>query len=137
MSLRGLLGVVSLATIAACVAATPAASPTPEASPLAGTRWKGVVDSSTDPRAVPWLEFAPGRLSGFSGCNLLSGTWREEGGQIRLGALAATKRACVGPASELEARVLAAVSDRARVTREGAKLVFSGPAGERFEFVRQ
>ncbi len=134
MSLRGLLGVVSCAAIAACAAATPA---TPAASPLAGTRWKGVVDPSTDARIIPWLEFAPGRLSGFSGCNLLSGTWREEGGEIRLGALAATKRGCVGPASDLERRVLAAVSDRARVTREGAKLVFSGPAGERFEFVAQ
>ena len=131
MSLRGLLGFVSCAAIAAC-----AASP-PEASPLAGTRWKGVVDPSTDARVVPWLEFAPGRLSGFSGCNLLSGTWREEGGEIRLGALAATKRGCVGPAADLEARVLAAVSDRARVRREGAKLVFTGPAGERFEFVAQ
>lgn len=126
-----MLAVVACAVTAACAAAKP------EAPSLAGTRWKGVVDPSTATSMVPWLDFTTDRLSGFTGCNLLSGAWREEGGEVRLGALAATKRGCVGPASDLERRVLAAMSERARVSREGAKLVFTGPGGERFEFVPQ
>jgi len=129
MSLRTGLVAVACAVAAAC------ASAKPEASSLAGTRWKGVVEPSTAAGMIPWLDFTADRLSGFTGCNQLSGTWRDEGGEIRLGALAATKRGCLGPASDLERRVLAAMSERARVSREGAKLVFTGPGGERFEFV--
>ncbi len=120
----------------ALVAACAVAAPSPQAS-LAGTRWKAVVDAGADVRVIPWLDFASDRLSGFTGCNLLSGAWREEGGQIRLSALATTKRGCVGAGSDFEKRVLAAMSERARVSREGAKLIFTGPNGERFEFEPQ
>jgi len=113
---------------AAPVAAAPAS--------LAGTRWVGVVDASIDARITPWLEFMPeGRMSGFSGCNLLNGGWRNEGGQIRIGPLVMTKRGCMGPAGDLERRVLAALNDQGRASREGAKLVVVGPGGERFEFI--
>jgi heat shock protein HslJ len=102
---------------------------------LTGTRWTGVVDASVDSRATPWLEFlAEGRVSGFTGCNLLNGGWKSEGGQVRLGPLAMTKRGCMGPAGDIERRVLAALNERARVSREGARLVMVGPSGERFEF---
>jgi len=95
----------------------------------------GVIDASVDSRSTPWLEFlAEGRMSGFTGCNLLNGGWKSEGGQVRIGALAMTKRACLGPAGDIERRVLAALNDQARVNREGARLVMVGPSGERFEF---
>ncbi len=95
----------------------------------------GVVDAAVDSRVTPWLEFlAEGRVSGFTGCNLLNGGWKSEGGQVRIGPLAMTKRGCMGPADDLERRVLAAVNEQARVTREGGKLVMVGPSGERFEF---
>ena len=96
----------------------------------------GVIDPSLDKRSAPWLEFIrEGRLSGFTGCNLLSGGWRMEGGQIRIGPLATTKRGCLGPEGDIERRVLAALSEQSRVTRDGAKLVFLGSSGARFEFV--
>ena len=95
----------------------------------------GVVDSSTDRRAVPRLEFVSGgRITGFTGCNLLSGAWSSEGGEVRLGPIATTKRMCLGPEFEIEKRVLAVLGEKGRVTREGANLVLVGPGGERFEF---
>ena len=131
------------ASVTACAAppdpggAPPRAAAAPLAAPasMVGTRWVGVVDASIDPRMKPWLEFiAEGRLSGFTGCNLLNGAWRSDGGQIRMGPLAMTKRGCMGPADDLERRVVAALNEQSRVSREGAKLVFVSPAGDRFEF---
>jgi len=46
--------------------------------------WLGVIDASVDSRSTPWLEFlAEGRMTGFTGCNLLNGGWKSEGGQVR------------------------------------------------------
>ena len=86
----------------------------------------GVVDASIDKRFAPWLEFvAEGRVSGYTGCNLLNGAWKIDGGEVRVGPLVTTKRACAGPEQAIERRVLAALNQQARVTRE---------AGERVEF---
>jgi hypothetical protein len=46
-----------------------------------------------------------------------------------------TKRGCMGPADDIERRLIASVNEQARVTREGGKLVMVGPSGERFEFI--
>ena len=103
--------------------------------PLAGTRWMGVIDASIDKRFAPWLEFVDERrVSGYTGCNLLNGAWKIDGGEVRVGPLATTKRACAGPEQAIERRVLAALNEQARVTREADRLVFTTPAGERVEF---
>ena len=95
----------------------------------------GVVDASIDKRFAPWLEFvAEGRVSGYTGCNLLNGAWKIDGGEVRVGPLVTTKRACAGPEQAIERRVLAALNQQARVTREAGRLVFTTPAGERVEF---
>jgi heat shock protein HslJ len=133
--MRRLFLAVCATQLVACAvpAAAPAASP---AAPLAGTRWIGVTDPSLDPRAVPWVEFVrEGRLTGFTGCNMLSGSWSEQGGTARLAGVATTKRMCLGPANEVEKRVLAAMSAESRVAREGDMLVFTAPSGARFEFI--
>jgi heat shock protein HslJ len=115
--------------------AKPAATVATPAPSLAGTRWKGVIDSSVDSAATPWLEFAEGRVSGFSGCNMLNGAWKSEGGQVRFGPLAMTKRGCMGPAGDIEQRVMRVLNDQGRVARDGNKLVITNPNGDRFEFV--
>ena len=120
--------------VAACAAgpqSSGAAAPT-----LAGTRWVGVVDGPSDPRTLPRLEFvAEGRLTGFTGCNMLNGGWRMEGDELRVGPLMTTKRMCAGPEGEVERRFLAAVGDGARVEHRGERLVFARGGG-RFEFRR-
>lgn len=133
---RSLLGIwlVGLCACAAAPAGSVGAAKRPPA--LTGTRWIGVVDASIDPRAVPRLEFVgEGRLTGFTGCNLLSGSWTMDGDEARLGPVATTKRMCLGAEGEIEKRVLAVLIDRSRITREGGKLILLGPRGERFEFV--
>jgi heat shock protein HslJ len=103
---------------------------------MVGTRWKGVAAPSTDERHLPWLEFVvEGRLSGFTGCNILHGAWKNEGGAVRIGPLVTTKRACAGPEGDIERRVLLVLTGEARVTREADRLVFTAPDGTRLEFV--
>ena len=102
---------------------------------LAGSRWVGVVEGTTDGRTLPRMEFAEGgRMIGYTGCNTMSGTWRREGVAIRLGAIAATKRMCLGPGADVEKRLLEALGDGSRLTRDGSRLILTGPSGARFEF---
>jgi heat shock protein HslJ len=135
---------VLAAGLAACAASPDsgssganAAKAAPSAAPasLVGTRWKGV-DASVDERHLPWLEFVvEGRVSGYTGCNLLHGAWRNESGEVRFGPLVTTKRACAGPEGEVERRVLAALNGQSRVTREGDRLTISAPGAETLHFV--
>lgn len=128
------------ALVGAC-AATPPAPSAPPAKPaaaasLAGTRWIAAVEGVSDERQLPRIEFlGGGRINGYTGCNMFSGTWREEGGSVRFGAIAATKRMCLGPGHEVEKRVLAALGEGSRAVREGDRLVLDAPGGGRFEFV--
>jgi|KBSSwiStaDraftv2_1062776.scaffolds.fasta_scaffold481083_3 heat shock protein HslJ len=120
--------------IMALAAAACAVSAVPEPTPV-GKRWVASIDGLTDPKQLPRLEFAAdGRVSGYTGCNALSGKWRMEGGAVRLGALAVTKRGCLGPAGDAERRVLAAVNDKSRVSLENGRLILQGAGGERIEF---
>ena len=106
-------------------------------APLAGTRWVGVVEGNADPQALPRMELdAGGRMNGYTGCNMMSGTWKEEGGEARFGPIMATKRFCPGAGSESEKRLMAALAPGARGVREGDKLVLIAPSGARFEFTR-
>lgn len=54
-----------------------------------------------------YLAFAEGRVSGTAGCNRLTGPYTQERNQLRFGALAATRMACMGPRGEQESRVFA------------------------------
>ena len=111
----------------ASVAAAPQAS-------LVGTRWVGV-NGGSDARTTPRLEFIDdGRVTGYTGCNMLNGTWRMEGGEVRFGPIATTKRMCAGDEGEMEKRVLAVLVSGSRVSREGSRLVLTAPGGARFEF---
>ena len=111
----------------------PRAAASPPA-PLAGTRW------------VAWSRAIPirahcrsrahgrGRLTGFTGCNMMSGSWSEERGEARFGPILSTKRFCVGPEGDVEKRVLAAFATGTRGVREGSRLAIIAPGGARFEF---
>lgn len=120
--------------LGACAGAPPSSAANAPAS-LAGTRWVGVVGGGADPRTLPRLEFVrEGRLAGYTGCNMLSGEWKMEGDEVRVGPLVMTKRLCLGPEGEVEKRFLAALRDGGHGRREDGRLVFTGPRGARFEF---
>jgi heat shock protein HslJ len=134
-----MFGLVCAFGVAACGVVPPApGGPAPAAAPQAslhGTRWVGVVAGASDARALPRLEFvAAGRVTGYTGCNMLSGTWTAEGSGARMGPLITTKRMCLGPEGEVEKRFVQALAPGSRVAREGDKLVATGPDGARFEF---
>ena len=65
---------------------------------------------------------------------MMNGSWKLEGVNGRVGRIITTKRACVGPGAEVESRLMAALGENAKLTREGERLVATGPNGERFEF---
>ena len=128
-ALWGCLALVACATGPEGVA-SPGAAP---AQGLVGTRWVGLAAGEVDPRQLPRLEFVTAeRVTGYTGCNTLSGTWSVVGGEARLGPLVTTKRACIGPGAEIERRVVAALAGSMR--REGDRLVFVAPGGARYEF---
>lgn len=52
------------------------------------------------------IEFLPdGSLSGRGGCNRYTGRWARAGHEMRLGQIAATRMACMGPGMVIEARL--------------------------------
>lgn len=72
-----------------------------DASPLASTRWSLVELGGKPPEAglggqMPWLEFAAedARVTGFAGCNRMSGTYRVDGSNLSFDPLMLTRRAC-------------------------------------------
>jgi heat shock protein HslJ len=106
-------------------------------SQLAGTRWIGVAEGSANAASRPRLEFtANGRMAGFSGCNNMSSSFRESGGVVSFGQVAATKRFCGGLEGDIERRVLEAVTLGSAGEVKGGKLVVTGPAGARYDFER-
>ena len=128
------LAILCALGLAAC-ATPPGSGAAAAAAPLTGTRWVGVVEGNADARTLPRLEFAAGgRFAGYTGCNMMSGSWTEEGGEARFGPVMATKRFCAGPEGEVEKRVMAALAPGARGVREGDRLVLVAPGGARFEF---
>lgn len=133
--MRRLLEVICATGLAACAAA-PGSGPPAAAAPLEGTRWVGVVEGDPDPRTLPRIEFsAGGRMAGYTGCNMMSGTWTEEGGAVRFGPIISTKRYCAGPEGEVERRLMSVMGPSARATRSGGRLVLTGASGAKFEFV--
>lgn len=77
-----------------------------------------------------------GKVTGFTGCNQLTGSYRLEGDRLEVAA-ATTKRACAGGGGEAEARLLAVLADRPRVLIGPDNMVLTAPKGGRIEFVPQ
>ncbi|HXF77449.1 MAG TPA: META domain-containing protein [Usitatibacter sp.] len=103
---------------------------------LTGTRWIGEGSNPAD-RNAPALEFVTDeRIAGYSGCNLLSGSWRMDGDVVRIGRIVVTKRMCAGPGEEAERRVLAVLVESTHFKREGDRLVATLTDGSHYTFVR-
>ena len=99
MNAVALIPVACLAALAACaIAGTPGTN-----RPLDGTDWQ-LVELTGSPIAPgassgdePFLRFDPdsGRVTGNTGCNLLSGSYTRDGASLTFGAIITTKRACL------------------------------------------
>ena len=70
-------------------------------------------------------------MSGNTGCNRLSGSYRLEGDRLEVVA-ATTKRACLGAGGDAEQKLLAVLADRPRVKMDGRRLVLTASSGATF-----
>lgn len=112
----------------------PGAVPVVTAGSLVGTRWVSA-DPTLAEKNPPTLEFVTeARISGYTGCNLLSGEWRMQGTEIHLGRLVVTKRMCAGPEADVEKHVMAVLVEQARFHVDGDRMVISTPEGASYEF---
>lgn len=72
---------------------------------------------------APYVEFLPeGRVAGFGGCNRFGGSYKRNRDQLEIGALAATKMACVGRGMGVEDRFFARFAGKLRLQLKDQKL---------------
>jgi heat shock protein HslJ len=113
-----------------------------EAAMLEGTTWRltslpGV--QSTDLAALKrrvTLHLAEGRVTGFSGCNLMTGTYTTKGTSVTLN-LAGTLMACPEPASTIERTFLQALKGPLSHTATADRLTLKSSSGAALEFERE
>jgi heat shock protein HslJ len=89
-------------------------------------------------REAVTVRLADGRVTGFSGCNQLMGSYTLDGGTLVLGQLAGTMMACPEPARSIEDQFLGAFSGTMRFVVEGDHLtLMPGSGGDPLRFERE
>ena len=83
------------------------------------------------------MRFEAGRVSGFSGCNRLVGSYSVENDTVTLSQLAGTMMACPEPAMALEGAFRAALGGPLRFSIEGDRLTLKPASGEPLVFVAE
>jgi len=103
---------LTITLLAACADMQPAKTPGP---PLAGTYWKLVDAGGKIPKAMPGepeahirFDRENKRASGYSAVNNFNGSYEASGPTLRIGPVAATRRAGPPDAMEVEAAFFAA-----------------------------
>lgn len=132
--MHALAALLPLAALTACISAgTPGTN-----RPLDGTDWRlvEIAGSPAAPGAAtgeqPFLRFDAdsGRVTGNTGCNLLSGPFTRDGGALAFGPIVTTRRACLDEARNQREREFLSALERTRthvVLRD--TLTLSGDAG--------
>lgn len=121
----------AIAVLALAGCAQPALSPP---APLSGTYWRAAEIEGVPYRAPvgareAHLRFAADRVSGFTGCNSLTGGFERDGDRLRFKPLAMTRMACL-PAGDLEARFVSAVNATTSHRVSGGTLELLDAAGK-------
>lgn len=107
-------------SLAACASA-------PGPATLTGPEWRLESIAGAAPARPSTLRFEEDRLMGRGPCNNYGGGWRMEEGQLRTGALIATRMACPEPAMGQEGVLLRLIETGriARLTPDRLELVGS------------
>jgi putative lipoprotein len=116
------------------------AAATSQESALAGSEWRPVrIGNAAVPQSAEiYVQFrSQGKLSGRSGCNRLSGSYRVAADSIRIGPLASTRMACAPEIMKLEAAFLAALESAATFRRDGARLALRDRNGTEVSQLQQ
>ncbi|GAA1552742.1 META domain-containing protein [Kribbella lupini] len=106
---------------------------------LDGTKW--VLDSVVAGESVSspsnggvHLTINGDRVTGSTSCNELQGVVARTGDQLTFGEIGTTRRACTGPAAELEKTVLATLNGEVTYTVDADKLRLRTPAQDGLDF---
>lgn len=93
------------------------------ALPLQNTTWQLQSAKSQPPITV---RFSADKLGGFSGCNQFSASYQQRLNQLKVGAIASTKKACAPSQMQLEQQFLSQVArvQRYEINRQGNLQLF-------------
>ena len=125
---------VALAALALVLAACnmdPKREPPPK--PFTGTKWLLVVEVPVQGDGAPFLQFGDGHVSGFTGCNILNGRYRQDAvgaGAIVFTQVSTSKRGCEPRAMSIEARMLDVLASSTGVQVIGDAMRIDGSAGK-------
>jgi heat shock protein HslJ len=114
-----------------------------KAPALEGTTWRLESLPGKDAKALGaaprplTVQFEAGRVSGFSGCNRLVGSYKVEAGVLTLSQLAGTMMACPEPAMALESAFRAALAGPLRYSVAGDGLSLKPASGDPLVFVAE
>ncbi|TCC37476.1 META domain-containing protein [Kribbella capetownensis] len=104
--------------------------------PLDGIRWEVVTTiTNADLRQhhhhaeQAWIRFDGGRLTGWSGCNELSGTVTRNNTELTFANLTTTNRACPPETAPLQAAILATLGPAVTYTIDHNQLTLLTPSG--------
>jgi heat shock protein HslJ/tRNA A37 threonylcarbamoyladenosine synthetase subunit TsaC/SUA5/YrdC len=104
--------------------------------PLDGIRWKVVTTiTNADLREGhhlakrAWISFDGGRLTGWTGCNELSGTVTRNNTELTFSNVATTDRACTAETAALQAAILATLGPAVAYTIDYNQLTLLAPSG--------
>jgi len=125
--MRPFIALAAAAWLAGC--ATP-----PAPASLTGPAWTiesiaGEVPAGGRPATLQFS--AAGRLAGQGPCNRYGGSWRQEGDELQVRALFATRMACPEPAMAQEAVFLRALEAGRAELRGAGRLEITGRDGAR------
>ncbi|MDP9900288.1 META domain-containing protein [Variovorax ginsengisoli] len=83
-----------------------------------------------DPQRDAQVRFDGARVSGFSGCNQLTGDYERSGNRLKIGPLAATRMACTDPTrNAMESSFVGALQGTASYSLLGRQLSLNDSAG--------
>jgi heat shock protein HslJ len=105
--------------------------------PLDGPRWKvdTVIIKDGDLRQYhhhaeeAWLTFDGERLTGWTGCNAISGTVTRTTTELVITGVVTTDRACSGETAQVEAAILTTLGATVTYTIDHNRLTLLTPAG--------
>lgn len=83
------------------------------------------------------LRFEAGRVTGFTGCNTVTGTYTLKGNAITFGRLASTMMACPEPASSVERALTQALQGTLSHAVTPKRLSLTAPSGAMLDFERE
>lgn len=111
--------------------------PSPQAATttLEGTSWRLVSVPGQAPAAiaaltqVPTARFESGRVTGFGGCNRLTGAYTLQQNRLTIGGMAGTMMACPEPAMSIEGALHAALTGTLAYAIAGDRLSLTADSG--------